>query len=87
MSILYLFHHRLDLGRLGHVAFDHQRVLQLIRHIGRIRLVLALGVGHIIYDTVCPACAESLDHLRPNAARELPVTRTTLPVKSNGSFI
>jgi len=48
MSILYLFHHRLGLLWLRHVALDEERVLQLFRDIFRTGFVLPLRVSDVI---------------------------------------
>ena len=69
MSILDLLHHGLDLRRLCHVALDHQRLLQLIRHIHRIRLILTFRVSHVIGHALRAVFPERFDHLRANPAR------------------
>ena len=69
MSILYLLHHRLDLRRLRYIALDHQRLLQFIRHIHRIRLILSFRVSHVIDHALRAVFAECFNHFRPNPAR------------------
>ena len=69
MPILYLLHHGLDLRRLRHVAFNHQRLIEFTGYIGRIGLILSLRVGHIIHHALRAALAKCLDHLCANPAR------------------
>ena len=69
MSILNLFHHRFDLLRLSHVAINHQRILQFLRHTFRIGFVLALRVREIIDHAGRAVFAESFGHLGADAAR------------------
>ena len=69
MSILYLFHHRFDLLRLGHVAFDHERILQLLRYALGVGFVSSFRVGDVIHYARGAAFPESLDHFRADPAR------------------
>ena len=69
MSILNLFHHRLDLLRLSHVAINQQRIFQSLGDLFGVSFVLTLWVGKIIDDAFRAPFAESFDHLRADAAR------------------
>ena len=69
MSILYLLHHRLDLLRLRHVALDHQRIIQFLRHILASDLFCPCGIGHVIDHALRAVFAEGLDHFRAETAR------------------
>ena len=60
MSILYLFHHGLDLRRLCDVALDHQRLFQFFRHVLRVGLILPLRIGDVIDHALRAVCAKSL---------------------------
>ncbi len=69
MSILYLFHHRLGLLRLGHVAFDQERVLQFFRHALGISLVLSGRIDHVIHHAFRAAFAKRLDQFLADSTR------------------
>ena len=62
-------HHRFDLVRLRHVAFDDERILQPARDVLRIGFVLPLGIADEIDDAVRATIAERFDHRRAEAAR------------------
>ena len=76
-----LFHHRFDLLRIGHVAFDHERIFQFLRDGFGVRFVLSGGIGDVVNDAFRAALPNALIISAP-MPRELPVTSTTLPVKS-----
>ena len=69
MSILYLFHHRLGLLWLRHVALDEERVLQLFRDIFRTGFVLPLRVSDVIDNARRAAFAERRNQILADAAR------------------
>ena len=69
MSILYLFHHGFDLLRLCYVAFDHERFIQLLRHVQRVGLIFVLCIGDVVHHALRSTCAERFDHLRADSAR------------------
>ena len=69
MSISYLFHHRFDLLRLGHVAFDHEGILQFVCHVLGVGFVLSFRVGDVIHYARPATFPERLDHLRADSAR------------------
>src|SRR5262249_53863707 len=69
MSILYLFHHGLDLHWLRHVTLDHQRLVQLLGHIHCVRLILPLRVGNVIDHPLRAVRPKTLYHFRADPAR------------------
>ena len=80
-------HHRLDLIGLRHVAFDHERVLSIHARRSRRPLCFFPPGSLMKLTTHCaPRVPKALIISAP-MPRELPVTSTTLPVKSRGSVM
>ena len=69
MSILYLLHHRLYLRRLRHIALNHQRLVEVLRHVRRIGLVLSLRIGNVIHHALRAVFPERFDHFSADPPR------------------
>ena len=69
MSLLNLFHHRLDPHRVGNITFDNQRIIQMLRDGFRVTLIFAFGIGNIVQDWARALCTESFNDFSSDSTR------------------